>query len=87
MEKITMDELLEKFDPDAQNRLRDMVKKEGISHVVLFENNNMWSSRLGERAALAVGPGCEFALEYVQDKYLGDLPGERMYPTALVEVT
>jgi hypothetical protein len=50
--------------------------------VVLFENQNMSSSRMGEATALAVGPSNTFkSVADCEGKWLKDLPSQRQYPT------
>ena len=86
LKKITLEELIAKFDPSVHEKIRRIAGKEGTTHMVLFENVDFSSSRFGACSALAIGPGNTYrTLEEVENAHLGDLPSERKYPTAYVE--
>jgi hypothetical protein len=83
---ITLDALIGMFDPAVHEKLRAMAGREGVSHLVVFENLQMDSSNPGARTAIAVGPGCTYHHVYqVKDQHLGDLPSRFQYPLAAAE--
>lgn len=87
MKKITMDELLTQFDASVHDALRALAEKPGTSHLVVFENQMLDSSALGQRSALRIGPACTTkTLDEAARGWLGDLPSQRKYPTAYVEL-
>jgi hypothetical protein len=88
MKKITMDELLKQFDESVHDRLRALAEKPGTSHLVVFENQMLDSSQAGARSALRIGPACTTkTLDEAAGGWLGDLPSERKYPVAFVELS
>jgi len=57
------------------------------THLVLFENQDFWSSRLGDRKWLFVGPTCTSkSPEELDGHWLGDQPSQRLYPVAAVSL-
>ena len=80
----TIDELKAMFDSSVHDALERLAQ--GARYIVVYENLNFWSSRLGERTALKVGPGCSVeSLEQALQIWLGDLPSQRQYPVAYWE--
>lgn len=85
MKQITFEQLLEMFDPDVHPRLKDNFKQTHVTGMVVFENQQMDSSRFGHRTAMIVGPQCTYkTVEECEGKHLHDLPSQRQYATAFV---
>lgn len=98
MKQLAIDELLaemvvpgprdrvERQQAELLQKLRAVLERRpGAEAVVLFKNVDMSSSRLGAGQAVAVGEDCGIpSVEYCEDKHLGDLPSERMYPQGFV---
>jgi hypothetical protein len=60
MKKLeTMKDLKSLFDVSVHKALERLA--EGAEYIVVYENHDFWSSRLGERTAVKVGPGCTYA--------------------------
>jgi len=79
------EELAAMFDPEVHDALRGLI--EGATHIVVYENLDLSSSWCGERTALKVGPGCGVrTLDKALRGHLGDLPSQRQYPIAYLEV-
>jgi hypothetical protein len=82
----SLDEVKAMFDPSVHDSLERLARD--AKWIVVYENLDFWSSRLGERTALKVGPGCSVeSLEKALQIWLGDLPSERQYPIAYWENT
>ena len=80
----SLDELKALFDPSVHGALEQLAQD--ARYIVVYENLDFWSSRLGERSALKVGPGCSVeSLEEALEIWLGDLPSQRQYPVAYWE--
>ncbi len=60
MNKITLTQLLEMFDPEFHDRIRANYEKPGVSALVVYENQDFCSSQFGARSALIVGPTCTY---------------------------
>jgi hypothetical protein len=85
--RITMENLLSRFDESVHDSLQEMAERDGVTHLVLFENQDLWSSQLGEKTAMAVGPGCTYGTpDEVSGRHLHDLPSMRQYPVAVVDL-
>lgn len=83
MEQLTLGKFVEKFDKRVRGAVRELAQKKGVSHLVLFENQDFTSSQFGARTALAVGPSRTYqTLESVEGQWLNDLPSQRQYPVA-----
>ena len=68
---------------DIHKELRAVLNREGVVGLVMFENMDMSSQHLGERAALTVGPNCEFkSVKECRDRHLGAVPSQFKYPLA-----
>lgn len=83
LKKLTREEFLALFDPTVHGALEKASKAEGVSALVCYENQDFWSSHLGDRSALTIGPGCTFQ---EPPPRLGDVPSRFKYPTAIWEV-
>lgn len=84
LKQLSKQELLDMFDESVHEKILEAAARyPDAEAIVVFENVDMSSSRLGERSALVVGPSNTFTnVEDASDKWLGDLPSERQYPTA-----
>ena len=81
----SLDELKAMFNPSVHGALEQLARD--ARYIVVYENLDFWSSRLGERTALKVGPGCQVeTLEQALQIWLGDLPSQRQYPVAYFQV-
>lgn len=88
--ELTEAEFLALFDPEVHEAIRANARKDGVEAVICMENLDMWSSQLGHRTALIVGPGCTFQLKQIEtlpNFRLGDVPSRFQYPTAYWPVT
>ena len=80
MQEITFAELLREF-PNHGSHLHNLVTSRGATHFVVFENQDLSSSHLGEKSGIAIGSDFTYkTLEEVEGKWLGDLPSQRKYP-------
>jgi hypothetical protein len=86
MKKLeSMEDLKALFDPSVHSALEQLARD--ARYIVVYENLNLWSSRFGDRTAVKVGPGCGVqTLEQALFGYLGDLPSQRQYPVAYLEL-
>lgn len=88
MKELTKEEFLELFHPSVHKFLILLASKAEIEALVAFENTLMDSSKRGERAAVAVGPGRTFKSVLDCDgKWLNDLPSQRQYPVAFIKAS
>lgn len=78
----TVDRLTDKFG-DA---VRPLLELDGTETIVVYQNQCLDSSRVGELSAMAVGPGRSYTLDEAIKGHLGDLPSQRMYPIAVVRL-
>jgi len=86
MTKLTWAEFMEKFDECVHSQLARARETSGTSALVLFENVDMSSSRLGECTAMRVGPGCTYKdVAATEGQHLNDLPSQRQYAQAYTE--
>jgi hypothetical protein len=81
MKQLSLPELLELFDPEVHQRLESLSSRPGAS-LVVYESRDLSSSRLGDRTALLVGPGCTYSSVAEAPAWLGDLPSERQQAIA-----
>jgi hypothetical protein len=55
--------------------------------LVIFENQDMWSSRMGQRTAVICGPSNTYKSHRdTEGKWLNDLPSQRQYATYWIPV-
>lgn len=86
---VSLDDYLKLFDPAVQGKIRGSALAEGVTHLVCFENIDMWSSMCGHRTSLAVGDKQTYTLEKVLKRAyarLGDVPSRFQYPVAYASV-
>ncbi len=87
LEKVTLQELLERFEAEIRMVIVERIATLGASHVVCFENLQMDSSAFGARTALMVGPTCTYkTVDEIRERRLGELPSVFQYPTCYAEV-
>jgi len=88
MKHINFEELLELFDEEVHDRLCEMLARDGVDALVIFENHALDSSHLGERTAMAVGYGCTYkSVVDVENEHLGEVPSRFQYPVSYIEDT
>lgn len=91
---VSFPDFLRLFEEELHGKIRGAALRPGITHVVCFENLDMWSSQFGRRVALAVGErpaGAEVPTWKLSDVLaphfrLGDLPSQFQYPVAYASV-
>lgn len=82
---VSFDDFVLLFPDDWREKLQTACLQEGATHLVCFENVDMWASEFGRRTALVVGDKQTFTLQKVLQTpgcHLGDVPSRRQYPTA-----
>lgn len=85
MNKLNATAFFGLFDPET---LKAAAAREGVTHLVLFENQQMDASEYGAASACIVGPGRTFAtLDEAFAARLGELPSRFQYPTGYVEAS
>jgi len=86
MKKISFEELLALFDESVHRQLREVFSLPITTGMVVFENQQMDSSRFGERTAVIVGPECTYkTVQECEGRHLHDLPSQRQYATYYTE--
>ncbi|RLC75316.1 MAG: hypothetical protein DRI61_15115 [Chloroflexi bacterium] len=86
MERLTFEALSSKFDPSVRDRLKRLWDEPNTTALVLFECRDFWSSRFGQRSALAVGPGRTYVhWKACEGKWLNNLPSQRLHAVAYAE--
>jgi len=84
LKKLSWADFVALFDSEVHEELANS-RRMGTA-LVLFENMDMCSSKLGARTALRVGPGCSCAdLDKAAQIWLNDLPSQRQYPCSYTE--
>ena len=86
-EKVDWNTFKNLFDEEVHPALERVIRRDGVSHIVCFENPNMNSSEFGHRTAVIAGPGCTYrTLDMALEGRLGDTPSRFQYPTFFAEV-
>jgi hypothetical protein len=86
MKKLTRDELFAMFDKEVHNILTERLNRPDVTGMVVFVNQDMCSSQLGQSTALIVGPNCTYkSWQETEGKWLNDLPSQRQYAEAYYE--
>jgi hypothetical protein len=81
IQPATWEEFLAQFDEEVHSRLREVMNREGVSSLVMFENQMFDSSAFGQRTALCVGSGCTYkSVEEAAGMHLGEVPSRFQYP-------
>lgn len=87
MIEMTYDELLEQFHENVHQQIKESVERNRGTHVVMAVNQQLDSSRCGEKTAMCVGPDCTYKTpDECEGKWLNDLPSQRQYFTHFAEV-
>jgi len=87
MERLTKEQFMDRFDASVHDKIDAAAVKCGATHLVLYENQDMSSSCLGDRSALCVGPSCTRKTpDECDGQWLNDLPSQRQYAVAYCEV-
>jgi len=79
-------ELLNLFPEPAQVDIQNMVGRLEPSHLVVYTNMDLSSSRVGKRQVMAAGDNCTYSLKQAVEAPLGDLPSNFKYPEFYAEV-
>ncbi len=79
---LGLDDYLALFDPSVHADIRRTLSRIDVTGAVCFENLQMDSPHLGERASLVVGPGCTYTLASACSGRLGSVPSRFQYPVA-----
>lgn len=84
--EISLDELVSKFDPEVQPKLRRLAAANpNDTHMVLYENQLFDSSQFGAKSALIIGPGRSTqTLEVALAGHLGHAVSDMKIPTGYV---
>ncbi len=83
MKNVSLDSMLEDSTDEVRLKVREIVQRSDVTHLVKFQNQMLDSSSLGESSFVIIGPGCTFKnLDAVNGKWLKDLPSQRQYPVA-----
>ena len=81
MNQMSTQEFMKKYDESVWPAIVKAARATKAEYLVNFECVDMWSSHLGERTCLCVGPSCTYkTVEECEGGHLGDLPSERKYP-------
>lgn len=86
---VSLEDFFRLFDQDVHGKIRGAALADGATHVVCFENLDMWSSQAGARTALVVGAKQTYTLEQILRKpfsRLGDVPSRFQYPVAYADI-
>jgi hypothetical protein len=84
MKKLTYNELKAMVDVECMPRLKDAVSLyRDAEAVVVFENQMMDSSQLGQMSFVVVGPSNTFpSVELCKGRWINDLPSQRQHAVA-----
>ncbi len=85
VEKLDWCTFLALFDESVHGAVTAARLAQGTSALVAFENMALDSSRMGERTAMRVGPGCSYTLEEAVKSHLGQTPSVFQYPRAYTD--
>jgi hypothetical protein len=80
-ERMSLDDLVSMFDEDVRPRILEVWEDPRTAGIVVYENQDFWSSQFGARTAMAVGPERTYTLEQALAGNLGNLPSNFQYPT------
>lgn len=88
LKELTPNDFLNLFDPSVHSAiLASAARYPDKEALVCFENIDMSSSQIGQRAALVVGPSNTYKLEDIikPGARLGDIPSRFQYPVSFVD--
>lgn len=86
---VAFEDFLKLFDEGVHGKIRGSALGDGVTHVVCFQNIDMWSSQLGRRTSMIVGSKQTYTLEKIlrdPSCHLGDVPSRFQYPVAYASV-
>lgn len=87
LRQLSFDEFVNCFDESLLGRITELAEDKGTTYLVLFENQQMDSSWFGARSCVPIGPHRTYeTLESIEGGHLYDLPSQRQYPQAYVDV-
>jgi hypothetical protein len=87
LKEISWKQLLGMFEDETAKVIIQRSKSYVSTHVVVFMNNQMDSSRTGDRTAVCVGPNNTYkTLADCDGKWLNDLPSQRQYANFYAEI-
>lgn len=79
--KVTLSGLMDLMDKSTYKQIGKLAADPTTTALVLYENNNLSSSSMGERTVMVVGKGRTYSdLKTALAGHLGDLPSRRQYP-------
>lgn len=82
---VSLDDYLSLFDKSVHEKILATLEFDGATHVVCFENLDMWSSQFGHRTSIVVGSKQGQSLEKVLTTpyaRIGEVPSRFQYPVA-----
>jgi hypothetical protein len=83
VEKITCAEMIERFDKSVRKKVENLLNKDGTDGMVLFENQDLSSSHIGEKTGVVFGPARTYkTLNALKVGHLGDVPSRFKYSVA-----
>ena len=88
LKELSIGDFLDLFDDSVRSKIVAAGSRYPDKQaIVCFENLDMWSSNLGHRSAVVVGPSTSWTLEKVVEPgfRLGDVPSRFQYPVAYVD--
>lgn len=86
---VSFDDFLSLFDKKVHDKIREVAKQDGVTHVVCFENLDMWARHLGKRTAMIVGTKQSMTLKAVLQTpgfRLGPAPSRFEFPVAYARI-
>ena len=87
MQKLTMKEMMDKFDPEVHEAIREAIRNTGATELLWAENQQIDSSAFGARSCIMAGPTCTYkSHEECEGKWIKDLPSQRQYFIAWCKV-
>jgi hypothetical protein len=77
----TLDSILERMDPSTHHAIREAIHVNQATAIVLYRNNDMCSSHLGESTVVCIGGLCSSqSLDSINGLHLGDVPSRFQWP-------
>lgn len=83
----TLDEVKRFLDEDIRDKVDDLIERLQPEFLVIYRNEDMWSSQHGRIHVLGVGPNLTIkTLKDAVNGRLGDAPSRFAYPFAYYEL-
>ena len=83
LKDVSLKELYELF-PDQEGAITELIERDGVDAIVIFENLEMTSAPRPGPVAVAVGFMCDLATEAdVQGTHIGQVPSQFRYPVKI----